>query len=62
MYPKFNQFIENLKKQSDKSKEDELLLKELLEIQKSLPSITKFTNFSLKKAGSECPTCGRKIP
>jgi DNA repair exonuclease SbcCD ATPase subunit len=62
MYPKFNQFIENLKKQSDKSKEDELLLKELLEIQKSLPSITKFTNFSLKKAGSECPTCGRKLP
>ncbi len=62
MYSKFNQFIENLKKQSDKSKEDELLLKELLEIQKSLPSITKFTNFSLKKAGSECPTCGRKLP
>lgn len=61
MYPNFNQFVKNLKKKSDKSNEDELLLKELLEIQKSLPSIMRFTNFSLKKAGSECPTCGRKL-
>lgn len=45
MYPNFNQFVKNLKEKSEKSNEDELLLKELLEIQKSLPSITKFTNF-----------------